>query len=289
MPRPKKSEPVLTWAEKLDSIQDGCEESLKNYTASGYRVCPEGNFYAKETCELGTIPDGRIAIFREFVVLEGEHTNEICKDMLLFEKNDVGLSIAKTWVEMHINPDTGSIFEWPIKKLRNLETIIAKINEMACEVEIESKNVPSKTDKNKIYCNVTVHSIRGQDTENVPFNDVDFFNQESQTNERDQELIDLIVLCASHGIDGVDDTKTKDEIVEILSGLAFGPEDNLTVEECSLFVSVGLDGNITREPKKRGPKKINLPQTTVPSKMQPVPYVPKYGAGDTARVSQGKK
>jgi hypothetical protein len=254
MPLSKKQAPkqLSAWGDRLKAMQDGVKAAMENYNPSAYVQVPDGVYIAKETCEFNETKAGKLRINRRFTIIEGEQTNLSVFDGLVIEDNETGLHIARRWVEQHG-------YEWPEEDMSSLEGIINEINTTAPTVKIRSKTTES-SDGTRTFTNVTVSQIlegyeSQQDATDTAIAD-DANNadpnaksaDEQQLAEDDEERQSLLVLAASHGIDDVNDSMSKDDIAAALAGWQFN-DDEITPDENALLESIGLAGNIVRKPK----------------------------------------
>ena len=251
MPLQKKQtqKPLSAWADRLTAMQDGAKAAMENYNPSAFVEVPDGVYIAKETCELaetkpsdGTEP--KLKINRRFTILEGERANLSIWDNLVIEDNEVGLQIARRWIEMHG-------FEWPEENLTQIEEIINQINQTAAVVKIRLKYTVSKKDNTRKFPNVTVAQIlEDYESSQVQENTDDVQAQEEQTAapDEDAERTALITFAASQGIDDVNDSMNKDDIAAALAGWKFDG-DEITPDETELLENIGLAGNIMHKPK----------------------------------------
>lgn len=255
MPLTKKqpNKPLTAWGDRLKAMQDGAKAAMENYNPSAFVQVPDGIYIAKVTCELNETKSGKLRINRRFTILEGEQTNLSIFDGLVIEDNDTGLHIARRWIELHG-------YEWPEEDMSQLEIIINELNVAAPVVKIRSKSTES-SDGTKTFTNVMVSQVLdGYDAEATQqdsneaaiADDANNSDPNAQIDpsavEDDEERSALLVLAASHGIDDVNDSMSKDDIAAALSAWQFN-DDEITADENALLESIGLAGNIVRKPK----------------------------------------
>ena len=257
MPLQKKQaqKPLSAWSDRLKAMQEGAKAAMENYNPSAFVKVPDGIYIAKETCELSeTKPsDGsnpKLRINRRYTILEGEQTNLSIFDGLVIEENEVGLQIARRWIEQHG-------IEWPEDDIAQVEGIISQINQTAPTVKIRSRTTTSK-DGTREFTNVTVSQILdGYEAEaTTPENtsqDPEPEDDGADSDAEDQERLDLLTFAASQGIDDVNDSMSKDDIATALAGWRF-EDEQITPDERVLLENIGLAGNINNKPKPMAKK-----------------------------------
>ena len=246
--------PLSVWGERLKAMQDGAKAAMENYSPSAYTQVPDDVYIAKLALELSeTKQTAKMRINRRFSIIEGDQTGLSLFDGLVIEDNEVGLHIARRMIESFG-------YDWPEEDLSLLEQIISEINESAPTVKIRSKTKESK-DGQRTFTNVNINEVltdyagEGAPVDGeAPAQDdtptVDYASADPVQDAGDEETRQgLLVLSASHGIDGVTEDMTADEIAGVLSGYQFTLEE-LADEESELLKGVGLEANIVEPAPK---------------------------------------
>lgn len=144
------------FAQRLRAMQEQVSAAMQTYTTGGTRV-PDGVYIAREAAEIREARStGKLMISRTFTVAEGEFTGlNIWDNLMLESESEVPIQIARRWVELHIDPSTGSPYVWPEEDLAKLETIVNEISEAAALVKIRVKTTPNRNGDGE-WTNVTV-------------------------------------------------------------------------------------------------------------------------------------
>lgn len=275
----KKSAPLSVWGDRLKAMQDGAKAAMENYSPSAYTQVPDDIYIAKLTLELGeTKQTSKMRINRRFSIIEGDQTNLSLFDGLVIEDNEVGLHIARRMFESFG-------YDWPEEDLSQLEAIITEINSTAPVVKIRSKTNESK-DGQRTFTNVNINEVltdyAGESAPEVdsgatPVEDdtpIEEYNSGEATPVDDAAVEEtrqgLLVLAASHGIDGVTEDMSSDEIAGVFSGYQFTREE-LTEDEATLLESIGLADNIVEPIPKAKAKVFSAKPAPVPAKPVPAP------------------
>jgi hypothetical protein len=304
---PQAQAPVSIWGDRLASMQAGAKQAMTNYDPDAWVQVPPAQYIAREACELGLTGAGEQKVTRKFIILEGEHTNFTVYENVKIENNDTGLHIIRRWVEMHIDPNTQQPYVWPEDNLPELEYMLADINAVSAPVQIRVKYTPApdggfytNVNVNKILSEEDIGGISqdpaGQDyaatqeaaaqdqgvgqeipqdddtsvepyDQNQSVDDQAFDPNSAGAQDEEQERQDLLVLAASHGIDNVNDSMGRDEIVAGLGQWKY--EDNeLTPDENALLENVGLAVNINRHPSPPKPRSASPAPRQAPAPRQ---------------------
>jgi hypothetical protein len=156
------SSKVLVYADKLKGMQKEAAKAMENYTpGGGFSTVPSGVYNARETCELTeTRADGLLRISRKFTITEGEQEGLNAFDGLQLQIknkesgeiviNDVGLQIAREWIEKHGET-------WP-EDISEIEEIINRINAAAPLVEIFVQE-PKAGKNGRMFQNINVNKV----------------------------------------------------------------------------------------------------------------------------------
>lgn len=151
------------FADRLRAMSDQADAAMQTYVPGGARV-PDGIYIGKESAELREAQSsGKLMISRTFTIVEGEFTGLNVWDNLVIEDNDIGLQLARRWIELHTSQETGENYTWPEADLAGLETIINEIAEVGATVKLRVKTTLSKKGDGGEYTNATVQQILGVD------------------------------------------------------------------------------------------------------------------------------
>lgn len=141
------------FADRLRGMQDAASAAMANYTPGGVKV-PDAVYNCRQGCEMSETQAGKLKIARTFTIVEGEYTGLNIWDGLVLEGNEVGIQIARRWVELHQE-------QWPENDLAELENIVNRINAANLIVSVRSKTSGD-------FTNVSVNKILSEGAAPTP-------------------------------------------------------------------------------------------------------------------------
>jgi len=218
------------------SVKDALAAMNDSWT-SGKRTAngiPDGIYIMRlEKAELTVSKNGNPMIRREHIVLDGEFAGDTVRDNLVLA-SDIGSRMVVEWIE-RVGYEAPSD---PTDLPEIIETIQA-----------EGPTVKAKTKKNGSFVNVTVYGLddggvdEGAATpepepEEKPKKAKTKPKSKAKAKDEGPTLEDLMAFCAKNAVEGVDDTKSREEVIEAINEYTY-PKKEATAEEVKLLTAIG--------------------------------------------------
>jgi hypothetical protein len=276
------------FAEDLRAMQQTAAQAMTDYSPGGVRV-PDGVYTAKQSCELRKTDAGKLRIARTFVPTEGDQQGLQIWDGLTLTDNPVGLQFARRWMEQHgydwpeddlakvetivneINAANKTVKIRARTKNDFTNVTVMEIIEDGGESGTPEQTEPAAeastddlagldrkalkkmvADDPDLIAVIKVTASMSDDDIRERIREVRAANAVDQP-KSDPEADQLREFAVEHGLDGIDDSMSADEIkAKILEDYEFKDED-LTKEERDFLNEHDLGGAIKKTapaPKK---------------------------------------
>ena len=245
----------MSYALKLKTMQAKMSEQMADY-AHGQRfsVLPEGNYQFRVKVALDEtrkLPKRLMAVWC-FVVDSGDQVGQQIWENTILEDNKVGAQICRDHVE-----DLG--YEWPTDDLSKLEKVFEDISTSnpLIDANIAHRESEGKYTNYIITINEVLELPGGAETDTIEETEPPVQEEEENLNHK-QTMLDF---CASHGISGVTDDASLEEIIDALKtteGIKF-KEGELTDEEKEFLDLFDLGTLIEKKvEKKRVSRRVSM-------------------------------
>jgi hypothetical protein len=212
-------------------------EQQADYVPGARGVPPEGEFNCRVQVALDEIGEAKYLCANwVFTVAEGETEGRKIYDRNIIDEDPkfkVSAQILRGRIE-----DLG--YEWP-EKIEDLEAVLEEISAAPPLVVVRNKNKTSKGRDGNEYTNAQPRIIDVLESSGPNFGAAAEAEAapEATAAAEDPELTGLLALCGSYGLQYIDDSMSKDEIVAKLhsEGATFKPAD-LQPEEKELLEAI---------------------------------------------------